>query len=397
MSWRREALLHLGARVGSALASSAAFALVARHFDVVDTKRLFSLLFICGFAHAALRSFSMFVAGLRGGDSRTRKARRVYRFVYFYCKLSPIFFAALAALLLYQSVLPNIGSALLLSLLLVISGLDTDQLQAALGRAPRYSLLFAVGNIGSVAILALGNAQIELGVLAIAMPLATVAMGNATIVWRLRKSNILQRKLTSQTNEANNWSVALLMALYDGIVLNIPFLAGKNLDALTIFNLSISLRLYSSAQPFFPLIQHWASAGRINRLSLRSGLPEPLLYGLALAGSGWLASLLFAAIFISVSNENLTWLQYLIFSGLLIGISILNTTARYLSHHVNHQRVSIAAGGLLILFGSIWHWLPKWVNLNAAAVGALQCAALVALPVCTLWLSRQNQHNRKAP
>lgn len=385
MSLLREAGWHLGARGVSALASSSVFALLARLNTPADAKTVFFFMFASGFVVAFLRSFCMFAAALQGPQRRTERLRRVHAMARRYALLLPLFVALSAAALSSQA-LPPLW-IVLSTLVLLSAGFDGDLLRAALGRGPLFSPAFAVGSVAALVVLTLGPAGTTTGALAVLCPWIALTLVNAPLAWRLLRRRPRPAR-PGQPDSARHWPAALLTALYDGTVLNLPFMAGAGMGAVAGFDLAVAARLYSSAQPFFPLVMHWASSGRLTGMARRSGLAEPALYGGLLALSGLLASVIFVALFRLIGRQPVTVAQFTMFAALLLGYSLFATAARFTASRLAPSLRLKQVAFLLALFVALWLGGARWLTDSAALIVALQVAALAGLAASTAALVR---------
>ena len=385
MSLLRETGWHLGARGVSALASSSVFALLARLNTPADAKAVFFFMFASGFVVAFLRSFCMFAAALQGPQRRTERLRRVQALARRYALLLPLF-AALSAAALSSQALPPLWIALS-TLIILSAGFDADLLRATLGRGSLFSPAFAVGSVAALGVLTLGQAGTTTGALAVLCPWIALTVVNAPLAWRLLRR---RPRLAScgQPDRARHWPAALLTALYDGMVLNLPFMAGAALGASASFDLAVAARLFSSAQPFFPLVMHWAGSGRLTEMACRAGLAEPVLYGGLLALSGLLASVIFTLLFGWIGQQPVQAAQYGMFVLLLLAYALFSAAARFTASGLPPERRTRLVGMLLMLYLAAWFGGGAWLAGSALAIVALQASALSALAIGTVLLAR---------
>jgi hypothetical protein len=385
MSLLREAAWHLGARVFSAVASTSVFALLARVNTAADAKAVFFFLFVTGFLVAFLRSFCAISAQVMGSQRRSERLRRVHRMAGHYRRLSLVFAAFCVAVLWFQAVPPAV--VLLAAACLVMAGLDGDQLRAALGRSAMYSNVFAAGSVLSLTALLMGAGRGTVsGALVILCPWLLMAAANAWPAWRLwRSARLHARRQPAQ----GPWVATLLTALYDGTVLNLPFLAGSRLGDAAGLDLSISMRLFSSAQPLFPLVMHWVSSGRLTEIAARLGRREAPLFALMLALAGLTASVIFVVLYALVGGKGVSPLQYGLFALLIVSYSVYAAGVRYvapgLPAALRTRQVAVLLAGCVLL----WFALSPWLVDSAAAVVALQCAGLLGLAGSSAWLLRR--------
>lgn len=375
MSWRREALLHLGARVGSALASTAVFALLARQHSGAEGQRLLFLVFVGGFAVAFLRSFGALLAGLQGAQRRTQRWARARAMAQRFVWTSPLLVAALAGLLLVQGL--SLPLALVGAVLLLLAGFDADQLRAARGRSPLFSVGYSLGCVLALAVLLLVPPSPAQGLAAVAAPWLVVA------AVQLPALAVLRRRSPRRARAGfGGWSAlasALVLALFDGVVLNLPFLMGAQMPAATGYDLALAARLFSSAQPFFPLVLHWLATGRLHRVGQRLGLGEGRVLLALLVGSGLAASVAFVLLFGWLGRQAITGHQYALFALLLLAYALFATVSRRSGDAVPARWRVGGSAAVLLAFAAAAAVLAQVGWPSAAAVVALQASALVAL------------------
>lgn len=329
MKLLREAGAHLALRAASALLSSALFALIVRRLDADAAQQAFFFSFSVGFLAAMLRSFCLLQTNLQGSQRRSAKLRRVRAAQTQFLRLVPLLAAGLLAVLWLQP----ISKLLLLGALplLLCVGLDADQVRAALGRSPHFSMAFAAGSLAGL-LLMLGSASMHPGLAAAALLMPWLPVAAFNLRMGLRLAAPARRRTAASTRKGpaigRPWA-ALALAAYDGLVLNLPFVFGLTLSTAAGFDMSVASRLFSSAQPFFPLVMHWSGSGALSGLSRRSGLAEPRLYASLLFGSGLAASLLFLLLFGVISGKPISLLQYGLFTALLLGYCIYAAAVRY--------------------------------------------------------------------
>lgn len=391
MSLVREAVWHLGARVFSAVATTSVFALLARVNDAADAKAIFFFLFVTGFLVAFLRSFCAISAQVLGTQRRSERLRRVHRMASHYRRLALPFAVFCAAVLWLQAMPPAV--VLLATVCLVLAGLDADQLRAALGRGAHYSGVFAAGSVLALLALLLGAGRGTVpGALVVLCPWLLLAGANAAIAMRLWRS--ARRHARRQPRRPDPWLAPMLTALYDGTVLNLPFLAGSRLGDAAGLDLSISMRLFSSAQPLFPLVMHWAASGRLTQLASRLGCREgPMFTGILMLAS-LASSLIFVLLYGVVSGKSVTLLQYGLFVLLIMAFSAFAATVRYAAPTLPAALRTRQVAVLLAACVGLWFGLTPWLSQSAAAVVALQCAGLLGMTITTFLLQHFNRSNR---
>ena len=374
-----QAAAHLAARAASALASSILFALIARRLTQDEAKTVFFLTFTVGFLAVFVRGFVMLRCDLRGGSRRSARLRQVIDATRQLLRLAPLL-AIIAGGLLWLHPVP--AALLLVALVLVlVAGLDADLVRAALGRPAVFSIAFTVGSVaGLLLMLTHPGAGIDLAVMALLCPWIPVAIVNLRVLVPLLWRHLGPRARTTHPL-STSWAGALASAAFDGVVLNAPFIAGVSLAPAAGFDLSVSMRLFSAAQPLFPLVMHWSNAGALARLATRGRGHEWHWYAALMLGSGLLASLAFVALYVPISGKPMTFQQYGLFALLLAAYCAYAAAVRYRAGQLSSQARWVALGALLALFVALGWIAWPWLRGSAAAVVAVQAGALATAAV----------------
>jgi hypothetical protein len=398
MSLLREAAWHTGARVLSAVASTSVFALLARQHDGAAGQRLLFLVFVSGFAVAFLRSFGAYVAGLRGGQSRRERLLRSRTMLSLYGRASPgLLLLSLATLLSQGLAWP---AALVGSLILVAAGLDSDLLLASVGRPPKFSLGFAAGSAITLLWLLVVPASQMRGLVAVALPWCAVASVQSAVTWRFLVSRQARRPVLKETGRGVHWrkiSPPLLLALYDGLILNMPFLSGVQMPSAVGLDLAIATRLFASTQPFFPLVNHWSAMGRLQTLGQQFKVGEGWVFWALLVGSGLAASVAFIVVFGVIRGQPLEFRQYGLFVLLLVGYCTFAVGIRLVDPRLRWGvRAGVAAVALLFFAAgtavqAALHWPSAWY------IAAWQALALGGMGLWLLARSAPRAAERPAP
>lgn len=388
MRLRTQAALHLAARAASALVSSILFAWIARRLSQEQAKTVFFLSFTVGFLAVFLRSFAMLQCNLSSRLRRGDKLRRVVDGMHQLLRLAPALALAVAGLLWLH---PVHWALLMTALTLVLAaGFDADLVHACLDRPPLFASAFTAGSVLGVMLLwAVPGTSVEVAVAALLCPWVPVALLNLRVV-----THVLRRRRTPNARgsrpQSGAWAGSLGLAAYDGLVLNAPFVAGVSLAPAAGFDLSIAARIFSSAQPLFPLVMHWSNAGALARLAARARSGEALVFAGLLVGSGLLASVVFAALYVAISGKSMTGLQYGLFVLLLLAYCAYATAIRYRAGNLSSPTRLVVLGTLLAA-ALLLAWLGwPWLSANALGVVALQAAALAAAAAILARLAANN-------
>lgn len=370
-----EAFIHGVSRLASAGLSFVMFAMIARYNNTEDAKAIYFFSFAIGFFIVTMRTFQNMSARLDGTFRRTAKLTIALRVTG---QLVVLQVAAIFATLIVL-----IGQRIPWPLVLVscvvvpLAGFDADLMRAALHRRSWFSLTFAAGGALGVAILYLMPASSKSTGCAAILAQWVPVLG-VNLYWYLRL--ILRRaRLTRLLADVPLPGLlgSLLVAVFDGAILNAPFLSGNRLSVRTGIDLSLAMRIFISSLPLYPLVLHWSNNSTLATMAKRFHLSEPRLYGGILVLSGWMGGLLLTGVFIGVSHKPITLIQYLLSVVLLAAYCAYATSARYCSRASGGYAPSARLFGTLALFGVTFVAIIRRCDVSAVTVVALQSATLV--------------------
>lgn len=368
-----EAIYHTAARLASAACSFLLFALIARYCSPEDAKSVFFFSFALGFLIVTLRTFGTLAAGLRGHWGKVDKLRSVIRVTGQLLILQV--FAALGGAFLFRRHPVPLALLLATCLTVILASFDSDLLRASLNRRSSFSVAFAVG--GGLAVLFF-----------LASPGKTIATGSAALLLQWLPvvcvnvylyGRVLRRKgrVRAIVGRARWGSLAgsVLIATFDGFVLNAPFLLGTRIGPAVGMDLSVSTRLFVSSLPLFPLVMHWSNSGTLSTMAARIRMSEPHLYSGLLVASGWLGGVVLAVLFVQVSGKPLTLGQYALSVLMLLAYAWYAARVRYDASGTSTRRKVATLGPLLVLFA---------LTYGVMSVRAASAAVLVGLEAGTL-------------
>ncbi len=381
-----ETLVHLSSRVASAIFSFLLFAFVARFCSPEDAKAIYFFAFSLGFLIVSLRTFGTISANLRGASRRVDKLRAALS------TTGQLLFLQFAAVVLSFAVFAthpiSLKLALAACLVVASSAFDADLLRASLNKRSAFSLTFAIGGGFALVVFLLAPLKTrEVGCAALLVQWIPVVCVNLYFYFRLlRRRARLARVLG--TVQAPRLLGFLLVAMFDGTVLNAPFLIGNRLTAHAGFDLSVAMRLFVSSLSLYPLLTHWSNSRALGLLSTRFGLTEPRLYAGILASSGAVASALFALVYVFASHKKLTLLQYGLSQVLLVSYCYYAARIRYRSREMSDAKSLLQLGGILACFYTTFIAAVTLGEPGAALIVALQSSTLLITTVLVAGIPR---------
>lgn len=381
-----EFLLHTAARLLSAAWSFLLFALVARYCAVADAKAIYFFSFSLGFLVFALRSFGTIAAGLHGSSRRSQKLRTVLEVTGY---LLPIQIVSLGVATIALTAKPISNVVVVAGAFIVAaSSFDSDIARAALGKRSSFSLWFAVGGALALAVfLAAPVKSVSVGCGALIVQWMPVACVNAYFYLRLLRRRGRAHQMMRRARAAPVFG-AVVVSVFDGVVLNAPFLVGGPISSGVGFDLSIAARVFSSSLPLAPLIRHWSNSGALGAAATKLRVNEQRLYGVVLGASGIVGGGLLSVLYSTVSGKPVTALQYGLALALLWSYSYYAPAVRYHTLQSSaHSRV-VGFGAILGGFFGVFGLATRLWTPSAMAIVALQSGALVVGAVFLRYVGR---------
>ncbi|MDH5670737.1 MAG: hypothetical protein OEZ06_01220 [Myxococcales bacterium] len=315
------------------------FGLVGERLSEGDARDVYFFSFALGFCVVALRTFCTLSAHLHSQPSRSAKLKQVRAVA----RTLPLASAAVG--LVAVLVLRNYGLSwplvLTTTTIITLSGFDGDLVRAVVRGTARFPSIFGSGSVLALLYLWLfGPTDREGGCIAFVLQWVPVVVSN--VFAYLRMVNAGPIRSVKSARERGRVSANMLLALFDGGVLNAPFLVHLDLPVGEALDLSIATRFYASSLPLLPLLVHWSNSGRLRRVSERLRIAEHALFGWLTGLAAGLAGLLFAFLFSVVSSHVVNRNQIFMFAALVVSYSIYCALVRYGMHRIS-SRVRILA------------------------------------------------------
>lgn len=370
-----EAVVHTAVRVVSGVLSLYLFALVARLYPANEVKDLYFFLLIFGFAVSALRTLANVSAGLHVTHSKAAKLRRV-KSATGEVLLASLLVVPVAVWLLSQHARQP---ALLTcaSVVLVGCGIDSDPLRALVDRPARFAALFAFGSALAVAwLLVMAPGRTDHAVIAMLLQWVPVAAVNLACLRRIGVDSIAAG-LCRLRNDVVSVGTLFVVAIFDGFVLNLPFLLGGRASAAVGIDAAVVIRIFSASLIMFPLILHWSNSSTLAQVARRVGVAPGTAYFSMQATSAIVCGLVFGLAYAWLSQQRLGLPQLGMFAALVVAFCAYTTAARFggrlasgrvLAPALSTVAACTLAGGLYLVTRPAAH---------ALAIAALQCTALL--------------------
>lgn len=340
----RQAALHLAARLASVALSFVIFAWLGRLLSPSDAASVYAFTFSFGFALATLRMCLQLGAGVDGlarFSVRLRQARRGYATL---ASLLPIL-----ALVVATTTWAHTHSWLLTgvaAVTAVIAAPDVDLLRGLKGKASLFSFSFSIGSLLTLAMLQwVVPATVHGVVFALICQWLPVAIMNAS-AWFLYSKGRLSSQL-----KAADVAGTLLLAGFDGLILNLPFLGVLALPIHVSIDISVVMRIFVASLPMLPLLLHWSNSKAFSELSQVIGLRPKTGFICALWLSGLLAGSVFLLTYWLISGKNIQAENFFLYLLLLSGYALFAPNMRHVSGQ--RERSTIWGALLIILFGYI--------------------------------------------
>lgn len=376
--------LTLGARLVSALLSFGVFSQVASVLAPEAAARVLFFSFVFGFCLATLRTFHLIAAAIVGTESRAQKLRRMRHAASTVRRAMLWAVPAVFGLLLGQGV--GWPAALGGATLVAMCGQDLDLVRSVVGRYPLVPLLTMAGGAMGMGLLLVSPVH-NVDVCAAAFLLQWLPVA-ALQLWRGRRwlasPSVHARRTTTWSRRLADSVSLFLTAVFDGAVLNAPFLIVVPLAATAAMDLALGYRLFVASLALFSLIASWVISGDLHRIAERHAMrPATVFVALQLAvclatGSAY------AVVYQLIADKPVGPIAWVIFVLVTVAYVFHSAGLRFLLPRLPMRAgVRAYAATLLGFYGVL-----LWQHQSAAAdlgiiVGALTLA--LSVPPLMLW------------
>jgi len=374
----------LGARLLSALLSFLVFAQVAKALPPASSARVLFFSFAFGFALATFRTFHLVSAGVTGGESRSQRCRRIRAASRSLLPLTLWLAPATCALFVAQGVSWPVAVAALL--LTVVCAHDLDLARAVVGRPPLLPWLTALGGLMGSALL-LGPIGVSETVCAAAFllqwtPVAAYQLwhGPRLLSLRARRGAVVGKDTKSLSATAGSF----LVAIFDGAVLNAPFILALPLAAAAALDLALGNRLFVASLALFSLVGSWVVSGDLQRLAGRAGLSTAKLFAY---GQFTLAAVIggvYAGLYLGLAQQPVGANALAVFVFVLLAYVLHSTAMRFAVTRASTAVRVAVYGPTLVIFYTVMLWqrvalAPSlWFVVAAVVAGLTVPAAVMA-------------------
>lgn len=339
----RQAALHLTARLASVGVSFLLFAWIGRVLEPADAARAYAFAFGFGFLLATARLALQLGASVVASSRMTLRLRQgLSGLALLRLLVLPLALAAATIGWLHT------GSALVAAaaaLVAVAAAADIDLLRGVLGRGAVVAPGFALGSAISLALLATVMPQTLLGaVTCLLLQWVPLCLLN------LRALRRLFMRLPQAPERGWALAATLLLACFDGLVLNAPFLGVVRLPVDVTLDLSAVTRIFVAALPMLPLLLHWSNSPAFGQLCRRVGLSELAGFTMALLASGAVAGGVLLAAYMWVSKLAVTPSTAVLYLVLLGGYAAFAPRMRFARQQAGSRGIVLVLLALLAAY-----------------------------------------------
>jgi hypothetical protein len=381
--------LHVFARLASSACSFLLFSLIARKLPDEQTQRAFFFLFSLGFGLATLRLFAQLAAAMDGHARSTVRLRQARLGLLFVVRTLPIAVPLLGAIAGIHTRDPL--TVAIACIIACLAALDIDLLRAVVHRAPTFSTTFAFGTLVSLIGLYLhpnpGFGAVCLWMLVQWIPTAVL---NIACLARLRHRASHGSRGAPRVLPPTHLGSLLLLAVFDGAILNAPFLGWFVPTPQVGVDLSLAMRMFVASLPMQPLLLHWANSPALAGLAAKMGVGLALAFSLMLSASGIVAGTAFMLLYVFVSGKQAGVGVFTLYVMLLASYCLYAAQMRLSAPKLaGHQRL-LTLAALLLVYGAAFCLNVQGLQHSALKIGLLQSLTLVG---CALAFNRLSRHN----
>jgi hypothetical protein len=378
----------LTARLASAFLSFVIFAGVAASLTPASAARVLFFSFAFGFAVSSLRTFHLLASGVTGHERRSERLRRVRAAARTLSRLTLVLAPVVLLLLLSQGL--GLPAALAATMLVAAGSHDLDLPRAVVGRTPILPWLTAAGGVvGLIWLSWMPHATEEVAVAALLSPWCTVAAYRLLAGRRLLGSTAIGVK--AGVPQARRLTAgSLLLSIYDGAILNAPFILALPLSSHSAVDLALGNRLYVASLALYSLVSSWAVSGDVHRWSLRTSFGAPMLFAGAQLAAALPIGLLYAGAYALISGDRVSGMSLITFLVQLGSFTLFITTVRFGDFAARGYAAAVFGMGLATFYAACTatRWALPPGTLNVPEVLGAVAAALVLPAMIVIGLRR---------
>ena len=365
--------VHVISRGMSAVLSLSLFSLFAREYSDAVLADIFFFGFIYGFVISTMRMIPQLVARISGTARRSLRLRQA-RDGIASLKLIVLPMIVVVFFIAFEAS-NNIPISLLAAVIIPFAVADIDLFRSALNKSSLFSFSFSIGSgLALLVFLFVPSKTRELAILVVVIQWLPVGFMNARAA-----IHMLRNRFSNAVGLIARTSGATSLAIFDGFIINFPFLGfWATIDSERV-SLAISIRLFVSSLPLLTLMVHWANMSYFDDLGHILKIPTKVVFALALITSGLVSGGVFILLFSNVSGRMLNWEEILGYVILLAAFSTYFSNARFLQIASGQQRTVFLSTCLwLAIFGTAFISLQAiFFQLDALFVIFLQAGVLL--------------------
>jgi hypothetical protein len=380
----QQATIHLGARLGSVCLSFLLFAWIGRVLSAPDAARAYFLSFSLGFGFATARMCLQLGAGVNGLARGAQRFREALRGLHIQRRLLPLLVIGIGVVTwIYTYQVSLVIASMVVA---IMSAPDFDLLRSIVGRASLFSTNFALGSLLALVLLEWVLPHTLAGVvLALLIQWMPTCLFNIPALKRTFKRSydvVPSLEITAGT---------LVLAGFDGLVLNAPFLGWLHLSTNTSLDMAIVMRVFIASLPLLPLLLHWTNSPAFTHLCMRWHMRPETGFVLGLLVSGLSAGTVFLGVYIGIAHLPVSIDVPFLFVLLLAVYSFYASQMRFASVRlVAMERLRILIPIALVYLGT----LGVLVNWGTERPAILVMTQAMALAGAGWLLARASIHNR---
>lgn len=365
----QQATLHLAARLGSVGLSFLLFAWIGRVLPAPDAARAYFFSFALGFGLSTARMCLQLGAGVNGLGRGAQRNREAQRGLQIQRRMLPLLAMGIGTVTwIHTGQVPLVLVAMVVA---VLAAPDFDLLRSIVGRASLFSLTFALGSLLALALLQWVLPHTLTGVvLALLIQWLPVCLVNILA---------LKRVFGKSRGAAPSLGMVvgtLVLAGFDGLVLNAPFLGWLRLSTPTSLDMALVMRVFVASLPLLPLLLHWTNSPAFSQICTRWHLQPKTGFVLGLLVSGLAAGGVFLGAYIGIARQPVGVDVVFFFVLLLVVYSFYASQMRFASVRLGAvERLRILIPVALVYLGAL-NAMVTWGTQRPVGLVVLQALTL---------------------
>jgi hypothetical protein len=380
----RAVVLTFGARLLSALLSFAVFSQVASSLEPTAAAQVLFFSFVFGFSLATLRTFHLVAAAVDGSESRAYKLRRLRQAAATLRRVMLLAVPAALGLLVAQGV--GWPAALVGAVLVGLCGQDLDLVRSVVGRPPVLPLLTMVGGLLGIGLLVVHPSP-SMGWCAAAFLVQWLPAAVLQVVcgrrW-LAPPSAHERPTANLSSRVGRTTGLFLTAVFDGAVLNGPFLIVVPLAASAAVDLALGNRLFVASLALFSLVASWVISGDMQRIASRHARRPGTMFVVLQSVLCLAIGSAYALVYHLITDKPVGPNALLVFLLLTLAYVIHSAGLRFLLPKLPMRAGVVTYAAALACFYAVLLWQDhSMVPSFSIVTGAVVCA--LCAPSLMLW------------